>query len=69
MYGQGVAAADDGYLLADLKPAPDFEKMAAVHGGHGERVEHPDELEPALRRAAAATKAGQPALVNVICKV
>jgi acetolactate synthase-1/2/3 large subunit len=69
MYGQGVAAADDGQLLADLKPSPDFEKMVEVHGGHGERVEHPDELEPALKRAAAATKAGQPALVNVICKV
>jgi acetolactate synthase-1/2/3 large subunit len=69
MYGQGVAAADDGRLLADLQPSPDFEHMMQVHGGHAERVEHPDQLEPALQRAAAAVRGGQQALVNVICVV
>ena len=69
MYGQGVAAADDGRLLADLQPSPAYEKMAQVHGGYGELVEKPEDLEPALKRAAAAVRAGQPALLNVICKV
>lgn len=66
MYGSGVAAEDDGRLLADL-PAPNFEKIVAAHDGHGERVERPSDLPAALQRAAAAVRAGQQALVNVIC--
>ena len=66
MYGNGVAAEGDGRLLADL-PAPNFEKIVAAHDGHGERVERPADLPAALRRAAAAVRGGQQALVNVIC--
>jgi acetolactate synthase I/II/III large subunit len=66
MYGQGVAAEADGRLLADL-PAPSFEKIVAAHDGHGEKVERPADLPAALRRAAAAVRGGQQALVNVIC--
>ena len=66
MYGTGVAAEDDGRLMADL-PAPNFEKIVAAHDGHGERVERPADLPAALQRAAAAVRAGQQALVNVIC--
>lgn len=69
MYGQGIAAEGDGRLLADLQPAPEFEQMMKVHGGHAERVEHPDDLVPALQRAAAAVRGGKQALVNVVCKV
>jgi thiamine pyrophosphate-dependent acetolactate synthase large subunit-like protein len=39
----------------------------AAHDGHGERVERPADLPDAFRRAAAAVKSGQQALVNVIC--
>jgi acetolactate synthase-1/2/3 large subunit len=67
MYGKGVAAQDDGRLLADLPPA-NFEKIVAAHDGHGERVERPAELPAALKRAAAAARNGQQALVNVICR-
>jgi acetolactate synthase-1/2/3 large subunit len=66
MYDRGVAAEGDGRLLADL-PAPNFEKIVAAHDGHGERVERPADLPAALRRASAAVRAGQQALVNVIC--
>jgi acetolactate synthase-1/2/3 large subunit len=66
MYGKGVAAEADGRLLADL-PAPAFEKIVAAHDGHGEKVERPADLPAALRRAAAAVRGGQQALVNVIC--
>jgi acetolactate synthase I/II/III large subunit len=66
MYDKGVAAQGDGRLLADL-PAPNFEKIIAAHDGHGERVERPADLPGALRRAAAAVRGGQQALVNVIC--
>jgi len=66
MYAKGVAAENDGRLLADL-PAPAFEKIVAAHNGHGERVERPADLPAALRRAADAVRNGQQALVNVIC--
>jgi acetolactate synthase-1/2/3 large subunit len=66
MFSKGVAAQDDGRLLADL-PAPNFEKIIAAHDGHGERVERPADLPAALRRAASAVRGGQQALVNVIC--
>jgi acetolactate synthase I/II/III large subunit len=66
MYDSGVAAQDDGRLLADL-PAPKFEKIVAAHDGHGECVKRPADLPAALRRAADAVRGGQQALVNVIC--
>ena len=66
MYGKGVAAEDDGRLLANL-PAPAFEKIVLAHDGHGERVDDPHDLPAALQRAAAAVRGGQQALVNVIC--
>ena len=66
MYGKGVAAEADGRFLADL-PAPSFEKIVAAHDGHGEKVERPDDLPAALKRAAAAVRSGRQALVNVIC--
>jgi acetolactate synthase I/II/III large subunit len=68
MFEHGVAAEDDGRLLADLGPAPDYERIVAAHGGHGERVERPGELPGALKRAMAAVREGRQALVNVLCE-
>jgi len=68
MFEHGVAAEDNGRLLADLGPAPDYERIVAAHGGHGERVERPGELPGALKRAMAAVREGRQALVNVLCE-
>ncbi len=43
-----------------------FDRMAQALGGHGELVEAPDAIRPALERAMAAMAKGQPALVNVV---
>jgi thiamine pyrophosphate-dependent acetolactate synthase large subunit-like protein len=43
-----------------------YDRIAETLGGHGEYVEEPDEIRPALQRAAAAVVAGKPALVNVL---
>jgi thiamine pyrophosphate-dependent acetolactate synthase large subunit-like protein len=43
-----------------------FDKIAQALGGHGEYVEKPQDIRPALDRAMAAVIAGQPALVNVV---
>jgi len=43
-----------------------FSVVAQGLGAYGERVEHPDHLIPAYRRAIQATEAGQAALVEVM---
>ncbi len=68
MFAEGVASEADGRLLAELGPAPEFERIVEAHGGHGERVEHPAALPGALRRAAAAVREGRQAVVNVLCR-
>jgi acetolactate synthase I/II/III large subunit len=40
-----------------------YERLAETFGGHGEHVERPDRLAPALERALAS---GEPAIVNVL---
>jgi acetolactate synthase-1/2/3 large subunit len=55
LYGYSVAA--------ELQPGLRYDKVVEALGGHGELVERPDELRPALERAFAS---GRPALVNVL---
>jgi acetolactate synthase-1/2/3 large subunit len=55
LYGYSVAA--------DLRPGTRYDQMVEALGGHGELVERPADLRPALERAFAA---GKPALVNVL---
>lgn len=54
-----------------VKPGRDlgytrFHDVAIALGGHGELVESPGQIRPALERAKAAVAAGRPALVNVV---
>ena len=65
VYPDGTAAKANVMPLTELKPAPDYEKVVETCGGHGEKVEHPGELLPALKRCLDAVRAGTPALVNV----
>jgi acetolactate synthase I/II/III large subunit len=55
LYGYSVAA--------DLRPATRYDEVVRALGGHGELVEKPAQLLPALERALAS---GKPALVNVL---
>jgi acetolactate synthase-1/2/3 large subunit len=55
MYGYSVAA--------DLRPGTRYDLMVEALGCHGEFVQEPAELRPALERAF---EAGRPALVNVL---
>ncbi len=43
-----------------------FDKIAEALGGHGEYVERPEDIRPALERAAKAVAEGKTALVNVV---
>ncbi len=51
-----------GQCHVELYPGRAYEKMAAMWDGYGERVTQPDEILPAIRRAAAN---GRPSIVNV----
>src|SRR5262249_57362777 len=42
-----------------------YDKVVEALGGHGELVERPEDLRPALERAAAS---GKPACVNVMIR-
>jgi acetolactate synthase I/II/III large subunit len=55
LYGYSVAA--------DLQPGLRYDEVVTALGGHGELVERPDDLRPALERAFSS---GRPALVNVL---
>ncbi|WP_309085737.1 thiamine pyrophosphate-binding protein [Chelativorans sp.] len=54
-----------------LKPGRDlgythYEKMAEALGCHGEYVERPEDIRPALERGAAAVTSGKTAVINVV---
>ncbi len=55
LYGYSVAA--------ELRPATRYDQVVEALGGHGELVERPEDLKPALARAF---ESGKPALVNVL---
>ena len=67
MYGDGHALKSNRVPLTSLEPAPAYELYAVASGGFGERVDNPDDLEGALRRALDAVANGRQALLNVIC--
>jgi acetolactate synthase-1/2/3 large subunit len=66
VYPEGRAAKANVMPLTELKPSPDYEKVIGTCGGHGEKVEKPSDLVPALKRGLAAVRSGTPALLNVI---
>ncbi len=55
LYGYSVAA--------ELRPETRYDEVVQALGGHGELVQRPEDVKPALERAFAA---GKPALVNVL---
>jgi acetolactate synthase-1/2/3 large subunit len=64
-HGRGVEKADIGTTIKD--PNVDYATVARGMGAHGEGpVVDPKDLAPALKRAIAAVKSGQPAVVDVV---
>jgi thiamine pyrophosphate-dependent acetolactate synthase large subunit-like protein len=64
---RGVQNAQIGNVLTN--PNIDFAAMARSFGVHGEGpIDTPDKLAPALKRALAVVRAGEPALVDVVCQ-
>jgi acetolactate synthase-1/2/3 large subunit len=53
---------EEGQVATRLAPSR-YDKLTEAFGGHGEHVERPEEIAPALERALAS---GEPAIVNVM---
>jgi acetolactate synthase-1/2/3 large subunit len=68
LYPEGWAQSTDNFPLTALEPAPRYEEIVRAFDGHGERVERPGDVAPALERALAAVRNGRQAVVNVICR-
>lgn len=65
----GWAVRSKNMPLTYLDASPDFEMICQASGGYAERVEEPEQVPIALRRALQAVRAeGRQALLNVICQ-
>jgi acetolactate synthase-1/2/3 large subunit len=63
--GRGVTNVDTGTTLKD--PNIDYATVARGYGAHGEGpITDPKDLAPAIKRALAVVKSGQPALIDVV---
>ena len=70
MYPKGHAAGADKPPFSVLEPSPRFEEIVRASGGYGERVEDPNEMLPALKRALNAVKnEKRQAVLNVCTEV
>ena len=65
-YPQGWAVSQDTYFGVDIAPQPDYTKLAEAFDAYGEKVEEPDNIEPALNRALEQIAKGRAALLDVI---
>jgi acetolactate synthase I/II/III large subunit len=64
-HGRGIEKADIGTTIKS--PNVDYATVARGMGAYGEGpIVDPNDLAPALKRALAAVKAGQPAVVDVV---
>jgi thiamine pyrophosphate-dependent acetolactate synthase large subunit-like protein len=64
-HGRGLHNAHIGTTITD--PNPDFAMIAKGMGVYGEGpITNPKDLGPALKRALAVVRKGEPALVDVV---
>ena len=64
-YPEGWAVRDNRYFGVSIAPEPDYAKVAEACGAYSERVEDPEDIEPALNRAFQQVKSGRAALLDV----
>jgi acetolactate synthase-1/2/3 large subunit len=64
-YYPGGFAARAGYEGGYLEPAVDFAREAAAAGAHGENVEDPERILPALEEGRRRTREGVPAVISI----
>jgi acetolactate synthase I/II/III large subunit len=68
LHPDGWAKSTGQFPLTSLTPSPRFEEVVKAFDGHGERVETPAEVGPALKRALGAVREGRQAVLNILCQ-
>ena len=66
MYPDGLASKEHPMPLVSLGDSPEYHDIMKACGGHGEKVENPGQLLPALKRCLAANAEGKSALLNLV---
>ena len=64
-YPTGHSVTANDFVGIDLLPAPRYDLLAPVVGAHGERVDDPADVLPALRRGLQRVQAGQSVVLDV----
>jgi acetolactate synthase-1/2/3 large subunit len=64
-YPDGYSVRNDAFVGINLTPAPRYDLLAQTVGAHGERVEEPSEVLPALRRGLERVRGGQSVILDV----
>jgi acetolactate synthase-1/2/3 large subunit len=65
-YPDGCAVTKNIYFGVDLVPEPDYTKVGEAFHAYSERLEDPEEIEPAIERALRQIANGKSALLDVI---
>jgi len=65
-YPNGNAVRTRKFAGTSIEPQPEYVALARAFGGHGEKVEKPGELRPALLRGLQSVAKGQLALLHLV---
>ena len=65
-YPGGTAVTRNRYFGVDIAPDPDYVKIGNAFGAYGQRIEKPEEIEPALTAALRHISKGNTALLDVM---
>src|SRR5260221_4034195 len=64
-YPEGWSSQTGPYHGAGIAPPPDYAALGPLVGGVGEKVTEPGQVGPAMARAVAAVRNGQPAVLDI----
>jgi acetolactate synthase-1/2/3 large subunit len=64
-YPGGHAVKSGNYSGTGINPNPEYAAMAPIFDGHGEKVEKPEDVRPALERGLKAIASGKLAVIDV----
>ncbi|HNU71076.1 MAG TPA: thiamine pyrophosphate-binding protein [Thermodesulfobacteriota bacterium] len=67
-FPDGWSVKTNTFLGSTIEPTPEYSALASGFAGYGERVDHPDDLESALRRGLDAVQSGRLAVIDVLLK-
>ena len=64
-YPQSISQETSNFVGLEIFPSPEYALIAQACRAYGEKVEDPQEVQPALRRALERVDAGQAAVIDV----